>query len=366
MHQDLIKIAQERSPERRLQLMRIMTDMYFDTADTRTEAEVYLFNDIMEKIVDSVSRDVKAHIAANFATLEGFPRSVVHKLASDDDIDVARPVIRDAASLTDEDLVDIARTKSQAHLTVIAQRETLSEKVTDVLIDRGDTAVVSTVSGNHGARISSDGIAKLLDKARYSVDLCEVLVERPDLSQATVERLIPLVSESLVVKLAERGYEVGDALPPDVLETVRRRFRNALQVRKENILQVSVLIEEVRKGRMTLDAAVTKVADDQRLLDAASIIGEFARLDRNYALNLILRGKLQTVLILFRSLGLSFETLDAVLAVRAMKLNARYATNPSVRRDYEAIDSSVAQRVIRFIKVRQITAGDAATETAVA
>lgn len=366
MHQELLNIAQERSPERRLQLMRIMTDMYFDSEGTHTEAEVYLFNDIMEKIVDSVSRDIKAHIAANFATLEGFPRSVVNKLASDDDIDVARPVIRDATSLTDEDLVDIARTKSQAHLTVIAQRDTLSEKVTDVLIDRGDNTVVTTVSGNHGARLSMDGMGKLLEKAKFSIDLCEVLVERPDLSQSAVERLIPLVAETLVVKLAERGYDVGNALPADVLDTARRRFKNALRIRKENILQVSVLIEEVRKNRMTLDGAVSKVADDQRLLDVASLVSEFARLDRNYALNLILRGKLQTVLILFRSLGLSWETLDAVLAVRALKVNGRYAPSSAVRQDYEAIDPGVAQRVIRFIKVRQIAAAAGSAESAVA
>src|SRR5689334_13138852 len=163
MHQELAKIAAERSPEKRLELLHKVTDLYLEGVDTHSSSETYLFNDIMEKIVDQFSRDLKRQVSATLATLPEFPSTIVRKLANDDDIEVARPVVRNAFSLTDDDLVHLAKRGSQAHLSAIAGRSTLSEKVTDVLVDRGDQGVVRTVSANHGARFSDYGMDRLVE-----------------------------------------------------------------------------------------------------------------------------------------------------------------------------------------------------------
>ena len=52
MHQELTRIAAERSPEKRLELLHKVTDLYFEGFGNHSASESFLFNDIMEKIVD--------------------------------------------------------------------------------------------------------------------------------------------------------------------------------------------------------------------------------------------------------------------------------------------------------------------------
>jgi uncharacterized protein DUF2336 len=359
LHQELTKIAAERSPEKRLELLHKVTDLYLDGVDTNSNSETYLFNEIMEKIVDQFSRDFKKQVSSSLAILPDFPTNIVRKLADDEDIEVARPVLRNAFSLTDDDLVKLAQRGSQAHLAAIAGRATLPEKVTDVLIDRGEREVVHTVTSNHGARFSEYGMDRLLGKAADDVDLRELLVERPDLSPQVVERLLPMVSESLAMKLAERGYDVQGALAPDVVHSLRQRFTAALRTRKENIFQIGVVIDEIRKGNARLDDSVRQIAETGRLLDVATLLGTFARLERDHVFKLLYKGQLQTILILCRSLELTWPTLDAILAVRAVKNGETYFSDATVRAEYDTVDMATAQRAIRFLRVRQVAQAQA-------
>jgi hypothetical protein len=255
MHHELTRIAAERSPEKRLELLHKVTDLYLDGVDTNSNSETYLFNEIMEKIVDQFSRDIKKQVSSTLAILPDFPSNIVRKLADDTDIEIARPVLRNAFSLTDEDLVRLAQRGSQAHLTAIAGRATLPEKVTDVLIDRGERDVVHTVTGNHGARFSESGM--------------------------------------------------------------------------------------------------------DRLLDVATLLGTFARLERDHVFKLLYKGHMQTILVLCRSLELSWSTLDAILALRAVKNGETYFSDPRTRAEYDATDVITAQRAIRFLRVRQVAQAQA-------
>jgi hypothetical protein len=64
--------------------------------------------------------------------------------------------------LGEGDLIASASQQGQDHPLAIAQRETISEKVTDILIERGEQKVVHGVAKNAGARISDDGFGKLV------------------------------------------------------------------------------------------------------------------------------------------------------------------------------------------------------------
>ena len=69
MHQELTRIAAERSPEKRLELLHKVTDLYFEGFGKHSASESYLFNDIMEKIVELFSRDLKRQVSASLAVL---------------------------------------------------------------------------------------------------------------------------------------------------------------------------------------------------------------------------------------------------------------------------------------------------------
>jgi hypothetical protein len=258
--------------------------------------------------------------------------------------------------LTQEDLVGIAKNAPQSHLNVIARRPTLSTMVTDVLIGRGDKEVVQSVSANAGAQLSSAGVAQLLEKARADIDLGAALVDRPDLSQDAVDKLLPLVSASLAVKLAERGFDVGDAVPPEVLQAARQRLGEALQDRENNIDSTNTLIGKVKAGELTLDAAASALIKYNRLLDLASLLAPFIKLDRNFLFNLIATGQIQNILVAFRAVNLSWPTVAGVLTLRAKKRREPTKSFTAMQQEYESIDPDAAQRAMRFIKIKMAAA----------
>jgi uncharacterized protein (DUF2336 family) len=130
---ELKSLARERSSAKRLDLLRKIADLFFARIDQHSDAEASLFNEVIERVADQISRDGKIEAATDLATLPGFPTPVVRKFAHDSDIEIARPVLRSALGLTERDLVEIARKASDAHLNAIAGRAQLSEAVSDRL-----------------------------------------------------------------------------------------------------------------------------------------------------------------------------------------------------------------------------------------
>jgi uncharacterized protein (DUF2336 family) len=98
-----------------------------------------------------VETDALAELGAKLAPIDNAPSGIIHTLARHDEIAVAGPVLAHSTQLTDNDLVEIAGSKSQDHLGAISERKRLATAVTDILIQRGDTRVVRKLSQNEGA-----------------------------------------------------------------------------------------------------------------------------------------------------------------------------------------------------------------------
>jgi len=112
---------------------------------------------------------------ASLAPIANAPANVIHMLAFDDDIDVAHAVLKQSERLEDPALVASANTKSQRHLFAISQRRSLSEAVTDILVERGDRAVVHSVVTNVGARFSDAGFRLLVNRSAADDDLATIV-----------------------------------------------------------------------------------------------------------------------------------------------------------------------------------------------
>src|SRR5262249_59201929 len=94
------------------------------------------------------------------------PERVVRRLAHNDAIGVAGPVRSQSPRLGEADLVDIAASKSQAHLLAIARRGALGESVTEVLVRRGNPYVKRSVAANPAASFSPAAYGELVASAR--------------------------------------------------------------------------------------------------------------------------------------------------------------------------------------------------------
>jgi uncharacterized protein (DUF2336 family) len=81
-------------------------------------------------------------LSIRLAPIANAPPRTIHKLAFDDEIEVAGPVLSQSERLTEAALIESAKLKGQDHMLAISRRRTLGEAVTDILIERGDQQVL--------------------------------------------------------------------------------------------------------------------------------------------------------------------------------------------------------------------------------
>ena len=218
--------------ERRRILERV-ADLFAAGSRGYSSRQIDLFDDVLRKLCTDVEVKARARLARRLAHVDNAPPQLIRSLAFDDAIAVAEPVLIEAQLLTDADLVENATTKSQDHLFAIAQRLKLSERVTDILVERGNRRVINKVAANSGARFSLAGYGKLTHRARRDRTLTMALARRRDLPRQYFLKLLETASASMRAKLEAANPqavaairdtvdEVAAGLQQEVRETSQR------------------------------------------------------------------------------------------------------------------------------------------------
>src|ERR1700728_2146406 len=113
---DLIDLAKEPSSERRRELLREVTNLFFSAEGGQNPAELGLFDDVMTQLSADMEEEVRAELASKMADAAAPPRRLILDLASDDASAVAEPVLMRSTALSEADLLNLARTQGQDHL----------------------------------------------------------------------------------------------------------------------------------------------------------------------------------------------------------------------------------------------------------
>ena len=348
---DLVLLASERTSEKRVELLRRITDAYIEQADQWTSAEQYLFNEVVTTLVDKIAGVEKAAASAKLAKLPKLTDGLAQKLASDSDVEVARPIIRDYAGLSERILVNVAKTGSQAHLDVIAGRAVVTPPVSDIVVTRGGRQTVRTLAANQGAQFSTAGMDKLIAKAETDSDLQAAIVERSDLSLVAIGKLLPLISEELSNRLRGVAVEVDESV-------VREHLAAWTENRQKNVKRTDAYIDGIRNGDLNPNDVIYELVTSKRLLDAATVLAAIVGLDRDYTFNLLTYGQIHSALLLLKAANLSWPAADGFLKLRIAKMGLPELEKRPDRRDYVAIDAATARRVVRFMKVRRAAAAN--------
>ena len=164
-----------------------------------SDEEIWTFGEIIGRIADEIEVAARAQLAKRLARVDNAPVNIIHKLAFDDSIEVAGPVLRQSERLDEEALVDNAKTKNQPHLLAISERKSLTEAVTDVLVTRGNWDVVNSVANNDGARFSEFGFLHMIKRAEGDSILAEQLGLRKDIPRHLFQQLIAKASEDVKI-----------------------------------------------------------------------------------------------------------------------------------------------------------------------
>src|SRR6476660_4749609 len=183
-----------------------------------SDDEIWTFGEVIGRLADEIEVAARAQLAKRLANFDNAPINIIHKLAFDDSIDVAGPVLRESEQLDDNALIANATTKSQSHLLAISQRKSIGETVTDVLVARGDQNVVNSVAGNAGARFSDFGFLHMVKRAEGDSILAEQLGLRRDVPRRIFQQLIAKASEDVKKRLERERPAIVDQIQTSVAD----------------------------------------------------------------------------------------------------------------------------------------------------
>jgi hypothetical protein len=342
----LLALANEKSSGKRLELLRRIADTFAVEHQGVTPAIQCLLDEIVTKLLSQIDRSDRAVAAQSLSKLDHLPDAVAMSLALDDDVSVARPIIQGYRGLPNAILVDLASNGTQTHLEAIAGRSALEPVVTDIVVQRGDGEAVRTLAANQTAQFSRFGMSAMINRAAQDEQLQELLVGRSDLSLEAIGQLLPLVSQQLASRLRSSDLTFAPSVVQD-------QVISWVSDRKKNIVQVQRSIERIRSGAENLDKVLTALVLEKRLFDVATVIAGVSDFDRDYGFNLVTQGKIDNVVVLLRALSVSWPTAESVLKLRIDKLGSQMCGPMIGEAAYESVDVDVAQRVVRFLKVRR-------------
>lgn len=142
--------------------------------------ERHMAGDVLVEMLRGSDIELREGVAKRLVMLNEAPRTILMILAKDE-IRVAQHVIEKTKSLTDSDLIQIARKVSGAHRKVMAQRRHISDAVCDVIVEFLEEEVVETLLANKSASFSETALQRILTMSRSHQPYVELLLKREEL-----------------------------------------------------------------------------------------------------------------------------------------------------------------------------------------
>jgi uncharacterized protein (DUF2336 family) len=343
---ELEEVVQRGSRQKRVETLQRITTLFLAGASRYNDAHVDLFDDVFGRLIEEIEAKALAELSNLLAPIGNAPAKVLRKLANDDDIAVAGPVLKLAPRLAEADLIDLANTKSQAHLRAISSRQALGEAVTDVLVRRGDREVARSVADNRGARISESGFFRLVKRAENDGILAEKVGLRPDVPPQLFRELLSQATAIVHKRLLGSATPEQQVEIRSVLEKVSKEVGARVGPRDFRAAQ-RVVLGLHRAGHMN-EAALAAFANDGKYEETAVALALLAKVPVNVADRLMTSDQPDPVLILCKAAGLAWPTVKSIISVRPDGKPPTSQGFDTAFANYGRLSASTAQRVVRF------------------
>lgn len=212
-------------------------------------SERALAEEIFRLMVKDAEIRVRQALTENLKENGNVPHDVAVALANDVD-QVALPMIEFSQVLNDEDLIAIIGSQDPAKQEAVAGRASVSEELSDALVNSGNEAAVTRLVKNEGAAISEQTFQKVVDGFGDRAGVQDAMVNRASLPVTVAERLVTLVSENMRDELVKR-HEVSATMATDIILKSRERATISLST-DSGVDDVMLLVKQLNEnGRLT-------------------------------------------------------------------------------------------------------------------
>ena len=246
----LLNMARDKSVEGRTALVKALGDLFYDSHSELSDDERGMMGDILERLINDVETVVRRALADKLSGLPEAPPQVISALANDA-LEVAYPILIESAVLQDMELVEIIRHRTHEHQLAIAMRETVSETVSDALVDTDNNDVIRTLVENRGAQISGETMERIVDRSETQEDLQSPLLQRTELSPTLAKRMYWWVSAALRKSIVDR-FDIDSVELDKSIERAVKDLMGEPVAKAENDENIDSMIKTlVAAGKVT-------------------------------------------------------------------------------------------------------------------
>ena len=348
--QDLDEAISRGSEKSRERALWHATDLLI--AGTYSEEEVLTFGKVIGRLADEIEVEVRAQLSERLARFDGAPVNVIHKLAFDDAIEVARPVLEQSMRLDDEALIANVRSKSQAHMLAISKRQAIGESVTDVLVARGNRAVVNSLAGNGGANLSNSSLLHMVKRAEGDSILAEQLGLRKDIPRQLFQQLIAKATDDVRKRLESERPEMMEAIGASVVEVAGDLQSKFGPVSRTYFVAKRVVTTQHRLGNLN-EASISNYALSHKLEEVTIGLSLLCALPVDVIERVLVNRDRQMLLILAKALSFSWDTTMALLFLGAKDHRITARDLADLEREFGRLNVATSKSVLKFYRTRR-------------
>lgn len=337
---------------RRAEVLRKVTDLFVLRSGSFSEDQIELFDTVMGKLLENIESAARAQFGSRMAKLPDAPRGVIRVLAQDHVIAVAGPVLTHSERLDDETLLDTARTKSQDHLLAISGRKALVEAVTDVLVERGNRAVVSATAHNAGARFSDFGVSTLVGKARDDGDLALCVWARPDIPRQNLVKLFVDASEAVKKQLVE-----ADPRRADLIKSMVAQATDDIQAKaragSSEFSEAQRLVRELNAAGKLNEAQLLAFADEGGFDKVVAALSLMCDLPVGAVERAFVQNQTEQIVVLARAIDISWTTTMKLLLLHAGVNGSSRQQLDITFANFFRLQPATARTALKFYRMRE-------------
>jgi uncharacterized protein (DUF2336 family) len=339
------------STNRRNEMVRKVTDLFVSRSEELSADDLAIFDDVIIRLAAEIEQHARVLLSRRLAPIRNAPPNLTRLLAGDASIDVAGPVLTQSARLDDRALIEIARTKGQAHMLAIAQRASLSEAVTEVLVELGDREVVLNTVDNFGANFSDQAFAALVRRSEGDDEMAEFVGARPEIPSPLLTALVAKASQQVRAKLEASHPRAKAAVHRAIAEAAGRVEAEVLASPLDYTAALTE-IENLRLRGQLDERALAHFAKARAYPETIAALASMCNLPLQFVEQAMARDRSEALMVLAKAVDLSWSTAQEILMLRAEKgVISRSEIVQRLAR-FERLQSTTAQEIVRVYRTR--------------
>jgi uncharacterized protein (DUF2336 family) len=338
--------------ERRVEMLRRVTNLFLGDSERLTEQQISVFDDVLVHLIQRVETKALEELSNCLGPVDNAPTEVVRRLSRDNEIAVAGPVLSQSNRLSETDLIEIAHSKSQGHLLAMSERSSLRESVTDVLIERGNSEVHRTLALNAGAQFSELGFASLIRKAHGDEVLTESLGLRLDIPLQLLTQLLARATDRVRARLLPATKPENAEKVQQALAGIARKVVFQAAGPRDFTAADSLVDTLNRQGKLN-ESVLTDFVTRRKYEEMTATLALFCGVKSEVVERILKNVNNESVVVVCKAAKLSWPTTRLVLESRFAHHTLSQQELNAAKDAFLELSQEVAKRSMRFMQVQE-------------